>query len=259
MSIFSHGDICRHICRYLSFQDMCMFRRCTRHLRIFISGNFLYDRKTTYLGSMYVGPSQIMGFTTDINYRRYLKKRGWRAICPSYYLPLRTSNIALTRYLMRTLPDKLYGEDYGFLMKAKDRELIDLSVKLTRPDQLVSLFKEILLTEDDELIQWFEDKHVGDQLEALIVESRPTTIYHASSDVPIETIWKRYGARYRSLFQPRRDKVTGMLITADVVFALERKILSRRINKIDVNSMLIYHVFGKSDYIEEDDCFVKRD
>ena len=262
MSIFSHGDICRYICRYLSFDDMCMFRRCTQRLHSFISNNFYYDLKTQYLMNLHIWPSQIMGFTTDIKYRRYLKKKGWRAICTNYRLQLICQHsVKLALYVMKTHREKMYGGSYVILIRTKDRQLIDLSVKSSYPCQLGSLFREILWINDDELIQWFEDMYVGDQLAHLITESRPTHEYMSPLGGHIEIMWKRYGNRYRSLFYPRTDCVLGTLLTNDVIFALSKNIMSCRVNKhtlsrADDYIAAYFRVYG---YIEEGDYFVKYD
>ena len=262
MSIFNHGDICRYICRYLSLEHICMFRRCSRQLRIFLSGKFLYDRKTAYLRNIGVMPSQIMGFTMDINYRRYLKKRGCRAICPSYRLiPICQLNIKLARHLMKTKPDELYGGHYARLMITKDHELIDLSVKLSRPHQLTHLFQEILNTDDDKLIKWFEDNYIGDQLKRLILEIRPVMEYQSAIGGPVEIMWRRYGDCLRSLFDPRPDLFTGKLLTNDIIFALSKGILPHRVDKCELNIdnrhlLLQFRQYG---YIDKCDHFVKRD
>lgn len=262
MTIFTHGDICRHICGYLSFEDICMFRRCNKYLRTYISGTYFYNLKTTYLMSLRIWPSQIMGVTTDINYRRYLKKRGWRAICTNYRLQLICQyNVKLALYIMKTHREKIYGGSYSVLLRTKNRQLIDLSVQSSYPCQLGSLFREILWINDDELIQWFEDKHVGSQLAHLITESRPTHEYISPLGGYVEIMWKRYGSCYRSLFYPRTDCVLGTLLTNDVIFALDKEIMSRRVNKNTLSQHANYlaGIFISHGYVDDGDYFVKRD
>ena len=266
MSIFNNGDICRHICTYLSFEDTCMFRRCNRDLHTYISGNFFYDRKTACLTDLHVSHINIMGFTMDVNYRRYLKKKGCRQICQDFYLSfICDSDVKIARYIMKTKSDKLYGKDHTRHMRKKDRELIDLSVKLSCPDQLGKLFREILRTKDDDLITWFETKYVGDQLEKLILENRPDYGYGPLIiDEPADIMWDRYGSQYRHLFLPRKDDVTGKLKYYDVIFALKKRLLPDRVIKQDVtndvtNDVYMRFMFRHHGYVEEGDCFVKHD
>ena len=261
MSIFTHGDICRYICTYLSFEDTCMFRRCSWDLHTFITGNLFYERKTAYLKNLSVTPSRIMAFTPDIDYRRYLKKRGWRAICPAGGLQsICSRNVKLARYLMKTQPDKLYGGHYRILMRTKNRELIDLSVEMTYPSIRRLLFEEILLTRDDELISWFEEKHVGDRLFEWILELRPIHLHQHYLGGAMEIMWKRYGLQYRHLFYPRADTVTGKLLEHDVLFAVDKGIFSCRVNKEDINdNSYITYMLRQYGYIEEGDYYIRRD
>ena len=207
MSILNHGDICRYICGYLLLGDICMFRRCNKYLRTYISGNFFYDKKTMYLMDLEISPSEIMGFTTDINYQQYLINVFllFDVLKDSYLTSVSYTDVKIARYLMKTQPDKLYGEDHSGHMYSKDHHLIDLSVKLSLPDQLGSLFKEIVKTKDKDLISWFESKYVGDQLEKLILENRFD--YHCGSGGS-NVMWDHYGSQYEHLFFSRQDDIT---------------------------------------------------
>lgn len=155
----------------------------------------------------------------------------------------------------------MYGGSYDILIRTKDRRLIDLSVKSSYPCQLGSLFGETLWINDDELIQWFEDMYVGDQLAHLITESRPTHEYMSPLGGYVEIMWKRYGNRYRSLFYPRTDCVLGTLLTNDVIFALDKNIMSCRVNKhtLSRSDDYITRKFTSHGYVDEGDYFVKYD
>lgn len=175
------GDVIRCICAYLTFDEICMLRRVDKHFHRVISGNFFYDRKTSYLrDTLRIMPSQIMGFTQDINYRRYLKRKSCRAICADYMIPLNYRlPVKLTRYILKTIPNKIRNyHSYEDLVETRDREIIEMAIDLyiasnplIEPRRSIQhFFRNVLETHDDELIKWFEEKYIGDELETTIRE-----------------------------------------------------------------------------------------
>ena len=289
MSIFNYGDICRYICSYLSLDDICMFRRCNHQLHLFISGNFFYDLKTQYLIYL-IRPSQMMGIVRDIGYRRYLKKKGWRAICHNYHIALMTAeydqDIKLVRYILKTKFDKLGGRDPSYLVRTRSREIIDLAVKLgplgvglsqsspqDAPARFASqtlagasyldrMLKEILVTRDEALIQWFEDKHIGDKIGEMIKHRRQGISYVNYLEWR-DLLWERYSSRYRHYFYPVTDPITGKLPSEDVIFALRKRILSHKVYTRDfftgdVNfDAYMITCFEECGYVYEGEYFIK--
>ena len=234
MSIFNIGDICRDICGYLSFDDMCMFRRCNRALHTYISGNYFYDRKTKCLSDLLLRPSDIMGVTRDVGYRRYCKKKQWRAICPNYRFHSLThvKDIRFVRYLLKTKGAQLSRQCllFNHLIPTKDRRLIDSVMKLTPENHLINMFLSVLHERDEELILWFEEKHIGDKLEQIVLEGHTYT-----------SIWKRYYDRYPHCFGISKDPATGRYRTEEVVFALKQGRFVKRVHKNSLNLDIIWN------------------
>ncbi len=162
---------------------------------------------------------------------------------------------------MRTHSDKLRGKYCADLMKTKDREIIDISVKLTPYDRLHMLFREIMITGDDELIRWFEEKHIGDKIEQMIWANKPNCVYSNNPYMSVwRRMWERYGSRYRHIFYPSTDPNTCKLLCSDVIVALESKILSRRVFKGDVNNYIhVQWAFQEHGYNSEKDYYILRE
>ena len=251
MSVFTHRDVCRYICGYLDLNDICMFRRCNKRLRIIISGKFFYDRKTDYLLKLPLTPSEIMGVTRDGGYRRYCKQKGWRATCPEYKFAWLThlKDPQFVRYLLRTKDiHSASGISLNHLIRTKDRVIIDLTMKLVAQDRLWIILDEILVTQDEELIIWFEEKYLGDKLEQVIIDGRG-----------YDSIQKRYRSQYCHCFAPVADPTTGRYCGEDIILALQRGTLHLRVHKshlnIDTYMEWCFRCYG---YIEEGDYYVKR-
>ena len=250
MSIFNHGDICRYICGYLDLNDICMFRRCNRQLRTIISRKFFYERKTDYLLKLPLTPSEIMGITTDDGLRRYCKQKGWRATCPHYRFHSLTylKDLQFVRYLLKTKSSKLSGGVFGHLMRTKDRHLIDLAILLCPQNHLHMMLSEILLTQDEPLIQWFEEKHLGNKLEQVVLDGRCC-----------DGIWNRYHSQYRHCFEPSKDPTTGRYRSEDVTLSLPRGIFPQRVRKSHLNiDTYVEWCFRYYGYVEEEDYYVKH-
>ncbi len=248
MSIFNTGDIWWYICEYLSFDDLCMFRRCNRALHTYISGNYFYDRKTKCLRDLKLSPSEIMGVTRDPGYRRYCKKKQWRAICPNYRFHSLThvKDIKFVRYLLKTKSSQLSGQGllFNHLIPTKDRGLIGLIMKLTPENCLINMFLYVLDTQDEELILWFEEKHIGDKLEQVVLDGHTYT-----------SIWKRYHDQYPHCFVISKDPATGRYRTGEVVSALQHGIFVNRVHKDTLNldsyiewALLCYGYTSEGDY-----------
>ena len=257
MTIFNHGDICRYICRYLSIESICMFRRCNRQLGMFLSGSFLYDRKTTYLKDSFFKPSEIMIFTMDIGYRRYLKKRGWRAIAPLHCLQwITTRDMKLFRYIIKAKPQVLRQHCSLDLVRTKDRELIDLYRRMCHSEELAFLFRQILDKgkSDDELIEWFAQRHITLDFWTQVRKCDNYSTFESKLE---EWMWNNYGPKF---FSPVENLRTNKLQVGDVLFALDKGILSRRVYRHDLHDPSYYvHHFVRHGYVERGNYFIKYD
>lgn len=272
MSIFLNRDICSLIYQRLTFEDVCMFRRCSRRMYSYLPKKIFYERKTDHLLKTF-RPSQIMGFTTDIDYRRYLKKKGWRAInrsCWSHKLSF--IDAKLIRYVMAEPKFKCYGF-YSYLSRTCDRRLIDLCIYKHDDEYHGDHCREVLMGIislcNNELCDWFETKYMNSdpvlwqKREKIAVERLLIGLYHSIPDIRAydtpgmkEFLYQRYGDKYINSFMPYPDEINIQRFIRD----LQQGLMPKRIHLSSISLPdLLEPYFLDHGYVKEGNYLVLND
>lgn len=224
-SVFHVSDLIHLIADYLDFESLSFFRRCNKAIRRSTSGNLFYEKQTVHLQDRGFYPSAILKYSTDFNYRRYCKKRGWRAISNNWkilfaYRPNPTDGcprkLFYATFNAPNPPRKLsylgrrdLSRDYGIL-KYRDPKTtsvdwykyqIALFMTFTTPKHLSSLLSSISKIKSRKVFEWFQEHYLTFELLEKVLKPQKEYQYDASDAFAIkEWLCDQTGLKYIRFF-----------------------------------------------------------